>query len=292
MFRISLLLTISSLVLLTACGNKPTTGTTEGGFPYVKYTNVEGEKAEVGDKVLFWETVMLGWDSTFVSQLREVELPPAEQVYGAAPNYEVMFLISPGDSITTYVTGPDMEIYNLNPADTLYFHIGFKEIVARRADVEAQKEAQREEMEKKQAENNAKAEEVSAMVQQTLADYKKGALNNVINTSKSGLKYIIHEPGSGPNVKFNDKVRAHYYGVVMNTGEHFDNSIAVGNPLTLTVGIGQVIPGWDEGLLLMKKGAKASFFIPAKLGYGSQEVGRIPANSDLLFFVELVDINP
>jgi FKBP-type peptidyl-prolyl cis-trans isomerase FkpA len=285
-------LAIGLLFGLASCGNKPIEGTTPGGFTYYKYTNAQGERPEVGDKVLFHETVMLGRDSTFVSQLREEVLPPRDQVYGAAPNYEVIFLLSPGDSVTTFVTGEDMEAYGMNAEDTLFFHIGFKEIVARKEEVKAQQEAKRIENEQRQNENNAKAEEIAQMVQATLADFKKGNLSKTIKKTSSGLQYIIHEEGEGPLVQANDQVKAHYYGVIMATGNHFDNSYAPGNPIPVTVGVGQVIPGWDEGLQLLRKGGKASFFIPGKIAYGAQEVGPIPANADLMFFVELVDINP
>jgi peptidylprolyl isomerase len=81
-------------------------------------------------------------------------------------------------------------------------------------------------------------------------------------------------------------------GYLLETGKKFDSSYDRGKPLPFAVGTGQVIRGWDEGLLTMKVGGKRMLVIPAKLAYGSKPVGGglIPANSDLVFYVELVTI--
>ena len=81
-------------------------------------------------------------------------------------------------------------------------------------------------------------------------------------------------------------------GYLLETGKKFDSSYDRGKPLPFAVGTGQVIKGWDEGLLTMKVGGKRMLVIPSKLAYGSKPVGGglIPAYSDLVFYVELVTI--
>jgi peptidylprolyl isomerase len=78
----------------------------------------------------------------------------------------------------------------------------------------------------------------------------------------------------------------------LEDGTEFDNSYASQGPFTARVGSGEVIPGWDQGLPGMKVGGKRKLFIPSKLGYGAKENGKIPANSNLIFEVELLKINP
>jgi peptidylprolyl isomerase len=85
-------------------------------------------------------------------------------------------------------------------------------------------------------------------------------------------------------------VVVHYTGTLEN-GKKFDSSVDRGQPFRFPIGQGVVIKGWDEGLMSMKVGGKRKLIIPADLGYGSREIpGVIPANSTLLFDVELIAI--
>jgi len=109
-------------------------------------------------------------------------------------------------------------------------------------------------------------------------------------TTESGLSYIILEEGEGEETpSVGDTVTVHYTGMLMN-GQTFDSSVDKGKPIQFPLGVGYVIPGWDEGIALLHKHEKAKFFIPSKLGYGVKGAGRtIPPNSILIFEVELVD---
>ncbi len=110
-------------------------------------------------------------------------------------------------------------------------------------------------------------------------------------TTASGLKYIIHEKGKGVQPKPGEKVTVHYEGRLMND-TIFDTSYKRGQPFTFTLGQGQVIKGWDEGIALLNEGDSATFIIPPDLGYGQQSAGPIPANSTLKFTVKLVKVLP
>lgn len=109
--------------------------------------------------------------------------------------------------------------------------------------------------------------------------------------TESGLQLKITNPGQGEFPKPGDNVTAHYTGKLLD-GTIFDSSIQRGTPFSFEVGTGQVIKGWDEGFQLLKKGAKATFIIPANLAYGERAMGSIPPNSVLIFDVELLDIKP
>ena len=110
-----------------------------------------------------------------------------------------------------------------------------------------------------------------------------------IKITESGLQYKVVEEGDGDEPKASDKVTVHYTGKLID-GTVFDSSISRGEPTQF--GVNQVIPGWVEGLQLMKPGAKYEFYIPQDLAYGAQgSQGTIPPYSALIFEVELIKIN-
>lgn len=110
-----------------------------------------------------------------------------------------------------------------------------------------------------------------------------------IKTTASGLQYEVLNPGTGAQPKATDEVTVHYKGALLN-GFEFDSSYKREQPATF--GLNQVIPGWTEGVQLMKEGSKYKFFIPYKLAYGARGMGNdIPPFSTLIFEVELIKVN-
>lgn len=105
----------------------------------------------------------------------------------------------------------------------------------------------------------------------------------------SGLKYEDKVVGTGASPKTGQRVTVHYTGTLVN-GTKFDSSLDRGRPFTFVIGTGSVIKGWDEGVATMKVGGKRILYVPAALGYGSRANGPIPANSDLIFEVELLAV--
>ena len=108
-----------------------------------------------------------------------------------------------------------------------------------------------------------------------------------VKETPTGLQYRVISEGNGDTPNKTDKVRVHYVGKLMD-GSEFDSSIKRGEPTEF--GLNQVIKGWTEGLQLMKVGSKYEFFIHPKIAYGSRPRPSIPANSLLVFEVELLDI--
>jgi len=115
------------------------------------------------------------------------------------------------------------------------------------------------------------------------------ANNITVEPTESGLYYIETLEGFGIQPKIFSTVTVHYEGRLLN-GEVFDSSYERGEPITFTLGIGQVIAGWDEGIAYMKKGGKATFVIPSNLAYGANGNNAIPGYSSLVFDVELIDV--
>ncbi|MFH1461935.1 MAG: FKBP-type peptidyl-prolyl cis-trans isomerase [bacterium] len=114
-------------------------------------------------------------------------------------------------------------------------------------------------------------------------------------TTDSGLKYeIITQGKSSVMPKKGQKVTVHYTGWLDENGQNgvkFDSSVDRGNPFTFVIGVGQVIKGWDEGVVSMKVGEKRRLIIPSNLGYGPYGAGSvIPANATLIFEVELLEV--
>ena len=109
-----------------------------------------------------------------------------------------------------------------------------------------------------------------------------------VHTTSTGLQYVIEKEGTGKQPKATDNVTVHYTGRLLD-GKVFDSSVSRGEPATFP--LNRVIPGWTEGLQLMKEGAKYTFFIPSDLAYGAQGAGRdIPPHSTLIFEVELIKV--
>ena len=109
-------------------------------------------------------------------------------------------------------------------------------------------------------------------------------------TMSNGLQIEDIKIGEGSEVKKFDIVTVNYTGT-LEDGTKFDSSLNPGRtPFRFTVGAGQVIKGWDEGLTGMKVGGKRKLTIPPELGYGSRDNGPIPANSTLIFDIDLLGI--
>ncbi len=120
---------------------------------------------------------------------------------------------------------------------------------------------------------------------------RKEAFKEAVDTNGNVQNMIVDDikVGDGAEVKSGDKVSVHYIGTLQD-GTEFDNSKKRGQPFEFTVGGGQVIKGWDEGLLGMKVGGQRILVIPPEKAYGAAGVGPIPPNSTLVFAIELLEI--
>ncbi len=154
--------------------------------------------------------------------------------------------------------------------------------------------------------------QVENIKKQEPAKIKKYIADNKLNAAKtdSGLYYVITKPGTGPLMAAGDTAVVKYAGRLLNNGKLFDSNIKeeavkgklqniemrpfqpIRFPVGQPRGQEQVISGWNQGFLLLNKGAKATFIIPSALGYGERGYQEIPGNAALVFDVELIDIVP
>jgi len=138
-----------------------------------------------------------------------------------------------------------------------------------------------------QAKQKAAGEKSAAEGAKFLEENKK---KEGVKTTASGLQYKVIKEGTGAQPKATDTAKVNYRGTLIN-GKEFDSSYKRGEPATFP--LNGVIKGWSEGLQLMKTGAKYQLFVPPALAYGERAVGPdLPANSTLIFEVELLEAKP
>lgn len=218
-----------------------------------------------------------------------VAQPPADGASAGEPSKEDLAKIS-------YVVGYQMggSVKNAGIDVNIEELIrGIKDAVEGRDGAVSEEEAQQVMMrlqgvirEKRQQAMAAQASENKTKADSFLAENAKA---DGVKTTASGLQYKVVQEGNGPSPKEGDTVTVHYRGTLVD-GKEFDSSYSRNEPATFQVG--QMIPGFDEGLQLMKQGGKYTLYIPPDLGYGTRNMGPIPPNSLLIFDVELLKVGP
>lgn len=131
------------------------------------------------------------------------------------------------------------------------------------------------------------ADDAKANLEKGKKFLEENAKKKGVTVTKSGLQYEVITEGKGPKPKASDMVKVHYTGTLIN-GTKFDSSVDRKEPAEFP--LDHVIPGWTEGVQLMNVGSKYKFYLPSELAYGEQGAGSIPANSVLVFEVELLSI--
>lgn len=124
-----------------------------------------------------------------------------------------------------------------------------------------------------------------------MSDNNPNQAQEQVITTESGLKYVELKEGDGATPQRGQTVTVHYTGT-LEDGTKFDSSRDRGTPFSFTIGVGQVIKGWDEGVGSMKVGTRRKLIIPSELGYGKRGAGGvIPPDATLIFDVELLKIS-
>jgi FKBP-type peptidyl-prolyl cis-trans isomerase FkpA len=275
---------------LYACKQEAARLTSPSGFEYVKHTNMEGRRPSPGDFAYFHVQVRNG-DSIIYRTRMQAPEPPFFQVNDPAitgrrpsPIEDVLMDITVGDSVTIFVSIDSLprRPQGFETATHIIYDVVMIDLKTEEEFNALQNQIRMEAM--------ARSGEVNLQLRTTLDQYRAGNLEGKLESSPSGLKYLIYEQGEGKRPKTGDIVAVHYFGVLID-GNAFDNSFERAEPITFPLGEGRVIPGWDEGIALLREGGKATLFIPAELGYG---VGGyppdIPPGAELVFYVELTEV--
>ena len=283
---------------LSACTeNTPYPGykQTATGLYYQFFSQNEGEQPKVGDLMDLGISCTVN-DTTIIVPNTTNTLPLEAPLF-AGDIYEGLAMMHRGDS-ASFIVNIDSTFIKMfhqpslpaefSSTDVLRFEIRLDDFypeseyaVRLGAKIKKDMEARIEKM------KSDHPEETAAAAQQ-LTEY---LANNKINAepTASGLYYVMTQEGNGEKPEVGQMAQVHYTGMLLD-GTVFDSSVERGEPISLPLGVGQVIHGWDEGIMLMSKGEKGVLYIPYYLAYGDRQAGdKITPYSNLIFEVELVD---
>lgn len=304
---ISIALLSAATIGFTACNNSGGEFKTINGMEYKIVKDAKGKNAAIGDVVEF--NLVAKCDTTVINDTWKQGRPAANKVDSARNSSDIMAVfpfLSPGDSAIIVISCDSilapMTAEQLSRGVPPWLKKGNKitinlSVVSVKSEADYQKE-----MEAKQAEEMKKIEDQKAqqlpLDDKTLQEYF--AKNNIkAEKTASGLYYTIQKPGSGAPIAKGQTVSMMYTGKTLD-GNIFDSNndpeVAKKNghgnePLTFAVGQGQMIPGVDEGVGLLKKGAKATLYLPSPIAYGPQSPNpSIPANAIMIFEVDITDV--
>ena len=289
----NLFLLVALIVAAAACKKSKTAS----GFAYTMHKEGTGAKANMGDAV-FYDVILKGDDSTLFSTIKEgqqakslLEDPKTNPEIFYKVTMEALSMLKVGDSATFTVP---LDTFKIKPAGLEKAKVASLTIILRTIKSKKDVEARQEELKALAASIQAakpvfiaRAKGVADSTTQIAKDFGAGKLPANVKTLASGLKIAILKEGTGAMPKKGEVVLVNYYGA-LKTGLKFDESFTRGEPINFPIGGGQVIPAWDQGLMELKEGTIAVLFVPAALGYGERATGPIPANSDLVFYVELL----
>lgn len=296
-----IILPIVVLLTVVACGQEEKFEYTPGGYPFKYHINKEGESPKPGEFIHFRLYIRNQDSIVHSTQKNQMGTDVKEYVTApfilhktaqgkAVPQMDAFSIMSPGDSITLYyrLDTLDRKPDKFENSDYMYYDLVLVDVLSKDEHNGNYIEQERKKIIKRKA-VRAREPEVAQLVNETVTAYKKGELNEKITTTASGLKYIIVKEGEGEFVRSANYVDANYYGTLMN-GEPFESSFTIGDPVEILIGQRKVIPGLEELFKYTNKNTTIIAFIPSELAYGDKESGPIPANADIVFYVEVVGI--
>lgn len=267
---------------LATCNQTPPGTATPSGYRFVNYTNVQGEKVKNGDIVTMhvntWlqDTMMFSTRKSGDGSPREFTMPEADQLPKRIPPvYEALLMMAVGDSASIYEPLDSTKLSTLPPSLK-------GRVKEARYDIKVVKVTSG-------AEFKSKIEGVKAIAVGSLDKFKANDLGANGMALPSGVKVMFSEKGTGAALKAGENVSVNYYGIIADgSGKMFDNSFQRGQPMTFPVSSGQMIKGFDEGIMKFAHGDKGMIFIPYAMGYGEQGGGPIPPKADLIFYIEVL----
>lgn len=273
---------------LGSCGKNSGFETSKDGLQYkiIKGDGKDEKKAMVGDIVEVHIHVYIGdsviFDSRKMNNGQPITVPVQELKYKFQPDAGFSML-RPGDSGIFRVP---MDSFKRRGEKMLPW-MKAKDMVEYRlkmVSIKNKQQMQDEQMKKSAAQKNTD--------DSTLQDYFHKNNVSPMKTA-NGVYYTMETPGTGDNIKSGQEATVIYTGKLMD-GTEFDSNNPKTHPdkkpFVLKVGQGMVIPGWDEGLQMFKKGGKGKLYIPSTLAYGPRGMATIPANANLIFDIEIKDV--
>lgn len=275
-------------VLFTSCQNEKNNAyagfeKTESGLYYKFHNQNVGDTPELMELIDLQIACFINDSSVIIPNNRMI-MQMIEPLF-AGDIYDGIKMMSVGDS-ASFIVRTDSTFMTLFQLPTLPTEFSKTDVM--RFDIKLNDFYPESEFANKQMEYMKKTyKNETENAENELNKYLKENKLNPIRT-ESGLYYLQTKSGNGENPQVGTQVKVHYTGKLLD-GTVFDSSISRNEPIQFDLGLGQVIPGWDEGIRLMSKGEKGILFIPYYLGYGDRGAGAIPPFATLIFDVELVD---
>lgn len=259
--------------------------------------DVAGYKNRVGKALLVHMEYRTGKDSVLQSTrktLRNHPVPvPLQPVAKRGGQEEALSLLQPGDSAvfrfstTALFPGGTVPAELKRGGNTLTMRVAAVKLISAAEATRVQQQLQTLLTQQQQQQAPAQLKKDDAVIQA----YLKAKHLPAAKKTAGGVYYFITRPSNGPVPLAGQTVAVQYTGTLLS-GKEFDSSARHGGqPIEFVVGRGQVIPGWDQALLVLPKGCKATLLIPSTLAYGARSAGAdVPANSPLRFDIELTNI--
>lgn len=263
-----------------SCGKYKGFKKDNSGYYYKAHeVNTDAPQPQDGDLALINFTMRTA-DSTFNGGITYLPIDPSFGFY-EGDLYTALKSMHEKDSMTFIFEADSFAKYYLNgrfpfQEKEIYMDVRLMEIMTKAEIEEYEAEFQREMEDRQNSEESMRNSYLET--------------NNIkVKPNESGLYYIQTQAGKGKKATEGKIVSVHYTGKLLD-GTVFDSSHSRGQPIDFILGSRQVIPGWDEGIAMMREGGKATLIVPSELGYGSRDAGMIPPYSTLVFDVELVSV--
>ena len=309
MFRHLLFYSIGFIIVCSSlnCGESQGNGTeskptsteekvTVNGFKYVHHIQNEGPKPQIGQYAYFnLETYGIAesppprfMDAT-QSYIKVIDPKTRTGYREKNPLVDILPLLSIGDSVSIFHSTDS--IINLPISYGGINFLEYRVTLTNIKDPKDHSESQIEKFNKRKErilEAQANLNELTAFCLNVLKDYKAGNLDNLVE-KPSGIKYVIHKKGYGQDLRTGNIINILNYGILMD-GTIFENSFETGAMQSIQIGKRKGLPGMEEAIKYLKKGSKASIFIPYNLAYGvAGNPPTIPPKSDVMFYLELME---
>ncbi len=263
----------------------------DSGYEYVMCVDEQGEPGAEGNYVFIHTKLFAGdsliFDSRDQGNATPVQIPLSEAPRGQlAPLQDMIALMSIGDSLRFDYPLDSFKAQRPDLAPEIKF-VTYDLVVTDIMNAESFVTWRSNQMRK----TEERYDEIAAEVEASYNAYKNGELAGQIQRTESGLGYIIHKQGVGERPVPGSIVDVQYFGILEEDGSTFDNSFQRGQPYSFQIGLGMVIPAWDEGIAMLNAGTKATLFVPADLAYGDRgSPPVIPPAAELIFYVELENV--
>ncbi len=271
---------------------------TPNGYPVKFHINKKGAVPKTGDYINFRMYIRNDDGIVYSTEKNKTgdetdAFKTAPFVLGTnpAPQMDAMSMMSAGDSLTLYfqIDTMDRKPQGFENSDMVYYDIALVDVKSPAEHNKLQAEKTRAVFEE-QKKIREREPTIEAKMQKIAQQYIDGELDIKIRNGQKGVKYMILEPGKGENIRDANYVSHHFY-CLMKDGTKFGSSYPNGEPYEVLVGERKVVQGWEQGLKNLKEGSKAVLFVPSNLAYGETGLeGKVPPNTELLFYVDVVEV--